>query len=55
MDAGDALDDAGRILEVVAGVILVVGAVAAPLLLVGAAALGTARLTRRRRRNAVLG
>ena len=52
---GDALDDAGRILEVVAGIVLVAGAVLAPLLALAAAAVVAARLTRRRRRNAVLG
>jgi Domain of unknown function (DUF4349) len=52
---GDALDDAGRILEVVAGVLLVAGAVLAPLLALLAAAVAASRLARRRRRNAVLG
>jgi Domain of unknown function (DUF4349) len=52
---GDALDDAGRILEVVVGVLLVVAAVLAPLLALALAATMAARLLRRRRRNAVLG
>lgn len=52
---GDALDDAGRILEVVAGVVLVVGAVVLPLVLVALALSYGLRLTRRRRRASVLG
>ena len=52
---GDALDDAGRILEVVAGVLLVAAAVLAPVLALALAATMAARLLRRRRRNAVLG
>jgi Domain of unknown function (DUF4349) len=52
---GDALDDAGRILQVTAGILLVVGAVLAPLLALALAATMAARLLRRRRRNAVLG
>lgn len=52
---GDALDDARRILEVVVGVLLVAGAVLAPLLALALAATVAARLLRRRRRNAVLG
>lgn len=51
----DALDDAGRILQVVAGVALVAGAVLLPFGLVLAALLGAFRLTKRRRREAVLG
>lgn len=51
----DALDDAGRILQVIAGVLLVAGAVLLPLGLVLAALLGASRLTKRRRREAVLG
>jgi hypothetical protein len=52
---GDALDDAARILEVVAGVALVTAAILLPLVLVGAAAGLAVRAARRRRRNAVLG
>ena len=52
---GDALDDAGRILEVVVGILLVLGAVLAPLLALALAATVAARLLRRRRRNAILG
>jgi hypothetical protein len=52
---GDALDDAARVLEVIAGVALVAGAVVLPPALLGAALLGAARLTRRRRRASVLG
>jgi hypothetical protein len=52
---GDALDDAGRILEVALGVLLVVGAVLALLLALALAATIAARLLRRRRRNAILG
>jgi hypothetical protein len=52
---GDALDDAGRILQVVAGILLVVGAVLLPLLALALAAMIAARLLRRRRRNAILG
>lgn len=51
----DALDDAGRILQVVAGVTLVAGAVLLPFGLVLVALLGAFRLTKRRRREAVLG
>jgi hypothetical protein len=52
---GDALRDAGRVLEVVLGVALVALAVLAPLALLAALALGVGRLTRRRRREAILG
>lgn len=52
---GDALDDAGRILQVAAGILLVVGAVLVPLLALALAATIAARLLRRRRRNAILG
>ena len=52
---GDALDDAGRILEVSLGVLLVVGAVLAPLALLGLLAAAGARILRRRRREAALG
>jgi hypothetical protein len=51
----DALGDAGRVLEVAAGVVLVAGAVALPFALLLAAAAAAARLTRRRRREAALG
>ena len=52
---GDALDDAGRILEVALGIVLVVAAVLTPLLALALAAAIAARLLRRRRRNAILG
>lgn len=52
---GDALGDAGRILEVAAGVLLIAGAVVLPPLLVLAALIAALRLTRRRRREAALG
>ncbi len=52
---GDALDDAGRILQVIVGILLVVGALLAALALLVLAAVLAARLMRRRRRNAVLG
>ena len=51
----DAARDAGRVLEVVLGVALVALSVLAPLALLAALALAAARLTRRRRREAVLG
>ena len=51
----DALDDAGRILEVAAGVGLVAGAVLLPLALLAAITAAGARMTRRRRREAALG
>lgn len=46
---------AGRILQVAAGVLLVVGAVLAPLLALAPAATISAQLLKRRRRNAILG
>jgi hypothetical protein len=52
---GDALDDAGRVLEVAAGVAVVVGAVLLPFAVLLALAAAAARLTRRRRREAALG
>lgn len=52
---GDAADDAGAILQWIAGAVLVAGAVLLPLALVVAALVGTSRLTRRRRREAALG
>lgn len=52
---GDALGDAGRILQVAAGILLVAGAVLLPLLALVLAAAAAARILRRRRRNAVLG
>ena len=52
---GDALRDAGRILEVAAGVLLVTLAVVLPLALLLALALAAARLLRRRSREAALG
>jgi hypothetical protein len=52
---GDALDDAGRILEVAAGVLLVSAAVLVPLALLAAVAAAGAKVLRRRRREAALG
>lgn len=52
---GDALDDAGRVLEVAAGVAVVAGAVLLPLAILAALAAAAARVTRRRRREAALG
>jgi hypothetical protein len=51
---GDALHDAGRVLEVVAGVALIALAVALPIALVAAAAAGVGRLVTRRRRERAL-
>ena len=51
----DALSDAGRVLQVAAGIVLVTGAVLLPFALLGALAAAAARLTRRRRREAALG
>jgi hypothetical protein len=52
---GDALDDAGRILEVAAGVLLVTLAVVLPLALILGLLLAASRLLRRRSREAALG
>ena len=52
---GDALDDAVRILQVVAGVALVALAILVPLAILVAAGAGVARVTKRRRREAALG
>jgi len=52
---GDALGDAARVLEVMAGALLVVGAVLLPFALLAALGLAAARVTRRRRREAALG
>jgi Domain of unknown function (DUF4349) len=52
---GDALDDAGRVLEVAAGVAVVAAAVLLPLLVLAALGAAGARLARRRRREAALG
>lgn len=51
---GDAAGDAWRILQVVAGVVLVAAAVLAPLALLALLAVATTRLTRRRRREHAL-
>ncbi len=51
---GDALDDAGRVLEVTAGIVLVVGAVLAPFAVLALLAAGGGRVVRRRRREAAL-
>jgi hypothetical protein len=51
---GDALHDAGRVLEVVAGVLLIALAVALPLALLGGAAALVAELVKRRRRERAL-
>jgi hypothetical protein len=51
---GDALHDAGRVLEVAGGVALVAGAVLAPLALLAALAAVLARTARRRRRETAL-
>jgi hypothetical protein len=51
---GDALHDAGRVLEVAGGVALVAGAVLAPLAVLAALAAALTRTTRRRRREAAL-
>lgn len=51
---GDALRDAGRVLEVIAGVVVVAVAVLIPLLLLGGAALVTRRVAGRRGRQRVL-
>jgi hypothetical protein len=52
---GDALRDAGRVLEVLAGVTLVALAVVGPFALLAALWVAAARAARRRRREAVLG
>lgn len=52
---GDALDDAGRVLEVALGVALVAGAVLLPLAILALLAIATSRVLRRRRREAALG
>ena len=52
---GDAWRDARRVLEVVAGVAIVVFAVALPWALLGAAVVAAGRALRRRRREAALG
>lgn len=52
---GDALADAGRVLEVAASVAVVAVAVLLPFALLAALAAGSARLARRRRRDAALG
>jgi Domain of unknown function (DUF4349) len=51
---GDALHDAGRVVEVLAGVALVAGAAMGPALLVGVAVLLGGRALRRRRRDGAL-
>lgn len=51
---GDALRDAGRVLEVIAGAAVVIGAVLIPLLLLGGLALIGRRMTDRRGRRRVL-
>jgi hypothetical protein len=51
---GDALHDAGRVLEVAGGVALVAGAVLAPLAVLAALAAALARTARRRRRETAL-
>jgi hypothetical protein len=52
---GDAVDDAGRILEVAAGVVVVTAAALAPFALLGLLAALARRAVRRRRREAALG
>ncbi len=52
---GDALDDAGRVLEVSAGVAVITGAVLLPFALLAGLWAAGARVTRRRRREAALG
>ena len=52
---GDAIDDAGRILEVAAGVVVVTAAALAPVAILALLAALTARMLRRRRREAALG
>jgi hypothetical protein len=51
---GDALHDAGRVLEVVAGVALIVAAVALPVAVLAAIAIALSRLLTRRRRERAL-
>ena len=51
---GDALDDAGRILEVAAGVVVVTAAALLPVAILAALTVLTARGVRRRRREAAL-
>lgn len=51
---GDALHDAGRVLEVAGGVALIAGAALAPLAVLGALAAALTRTARRRRREAAL-
>ncbi len=51
---GDALRDAGRVLEVAAGVLVIIGAVLIPLLLLGAAVVVTRRVMARRGRERAL-
>jgi len=52
---GDALDDAGRVLQIAVGVTVVAGAVLLPFALLAALWAAGARVTRRRRREAALG
>lgn len=52
---GDAVDDAGRVLEVVAGVTVIALAVLAPLVVLALLGAATSRIVRRRRREAALG
>ena len=52
---GDALKDAGRVLEVIAGVLVIALAIALPLAILVVLATLAGRLTRRRRRERALG
>lgn len=52
---GDALRDAGRVLQVMAGVLVIALAVLVPLALLGGLALAATRVAQRRRREAALG
>ena len=52
---GDALDDAGRVLEVTVGVAVITGAVLLPFAILASLWVAGTRVTRRRRREAALG
>ena len=52
---GDALGDAGRVLEVIAGVLLIAAAVLLPVAILAALAVLAGRILRQRRRERALG
>jgi uncharacterized protein DUF4349 len=51
---GDALRDAGRVLEVIAGILLIAGAIVLPIVLIGAVGAAVGRIVARRRRERAL-